>query len=61
MIDGHIHIERGDYTLEWIQQFVNRAVAMGLLVAISNIDEMIEPGVFLFDKEDIRNIVKEYS
>ena len=26
MIDGHIHIERGDYTLEWIQEFVNRAV-----------------------------------
>lgn len=30
MIDGHIHIERGDYTLEWIQQFVDRAVATGL-------------------------------
>ena len=26
MIDGHIHIERGDYTLDWINQFVNRAV-----------------------------------
>ena len=26
MIDGHIHIERGDYSLEWIEQFVNRAV-----------------------------------
>jgi len=30
MIDGHIHIERGDYTLEWIQQFVDRAVATGI-------------------------------
>ena len=30
MIDGHIHIERGDYTLEWIHQFVDRAVATGL-------------------------------
>ena len=30
MIDGHIHIEYGDYTLEWIQQFVNRAVEMQL-------------------------------
>lgn len=30
MIDGHIHIEYGDYTLEWIQQFVDRAVAMEL-------------------------------
>ena len=30
MIDGHIHIERGEYTLEWINQFVNRAVEMQL-------------------------------
>ena len=26
MIDGHIHIERGDYLIEWIEQFVNKAV-----------------------------------
>lgn len=26
MIDGHIHIERGEYTLEWVNQFVNKAV-----------------------------------
>ena len=25
-VDGHIHIERGDYSLEWIQQFVDKAV-----------------------------------
>ncbi len=30
MIDGHIHIERGEYTLDWIKQFVNRAVEMQL-------------------------------
>ena len=30
MTDGHIHIERGPYTLEWIDQFVKRAVEMGL-------------------------------
>lgn len=30
MIDGHIHIERGDYTVEWIQQFVDKAVEMKL-------------------------------
>ena len=30
MIDGHIHIEKGDYTLDWIQQFVDRAVEMEL-------------------------------
>lgn len=30
MIDGHIHIERGDYSLEWIEQFVNKAVEMKL-------------------------------
>ena len=26
MIDGHIHLERGEYTLDWINQFVERAV-----------------------------------
>ncbi len=26
MTDGHIHIERGPYTLEWISRFVDRAV-----------------------------------
>ena len=30
MIDGHIHIERGPYTLEWIRKFVDRAVETGL-------------------------------
>ena len=26
MIDGHIHIERGPYTVEWIRKFVDRAL-----------------------------------
>ena len=30
MIDGHIHIERGAYTLDWINRFVERAVQMQL-------------------------------
>jgi histidinol-phosphatase (PHP family) len=30
MIDGHIHIEYGDYTLDWIQKFVDKAVEMEL-------------------------------
>lgn len=30
MVDGHIHIERGQYTLEWVNQFVNKAVEMQL-------------------------------
>ena len=30
MTDGHIHIERGPYTLEWIQKFVDKAVEMNL-------------------------------
>ena len=30
MTDGHIHIERGPYTLDWIQKFVDKAVEMGL-------------------------------
>lgn len=28
MTDGHIHIERGEYTLDWINQFVSKAVEM---------------------------------
>ena len=31
------------------------------LVEISNIDEMIEPDVYLFDNNDIRDIMKKYS
>jgi histidinol-phosphatase (PHP family) len=30
MTDGHIHIERGDYTLEWIKRFADRAAETGL-------------------------------
>lgn len=30
------------------------------LMAISGIDEMIASGVYLFDEEDIRNIMREY-
>lgn len=30
MTDGHIHIERGPYTLDWIRRFVDRAVEMQL-------------------------------
>ena len=28
MTDGHIHIERGPYTIEWIRRFVDKAVEM---------------------------------
>lgn len=30
MVDGHIHIERGEYTLEWVGHFVNKALEQGL-------------------------------
>lgn len=30
MVDGHIHIERGPYTLEWVREFVKRAQETGL-------------------------------
>lgn len=30
MTDGHIHIERGQYTTDWIEQFVRRAVETGM-------------------------------
>lgn len=30
LIDAHIHIERGPYNKEWIQQFVKKAIEVGL-------------------------------
>lgn len=30
MVDGHIHIERGEYTLKWIKKFVDKAIEMNL-------------------------------
>ena len=29
MIDGHIHIEQGDYTTDWIRRFADRAEDVG--------------------------------
>ena len=26
MIDAHVHLEKGDYSVEWIKQFVEYAV-----------------------------------
>ncbi len=26
MVDAHVHLEKGDYTVEWVQQFVDYAV-----------------------------------
>ena len=28
--DMHIHIERGEYNKKWIEQFVDKAVQMGI-------------------------------
>lgn len=30
MISGHIHVERGEYTLEWIYKFVDTAETNGI-------------------------------
>ena len=30
MIDGHIHIERGIYSIDWINEFVKYALERGL-------------------------------
>ncbi|MBO4592353.1 MAG: histidinol phosphate phosphatase [Eubacterium sp.] len=56
MIDGHIHIERGDYTLEWIQNFVDRAVEMGL-------DEirLLEHNYMFKEFEPMYDSVRAYS
>ncbi len=33
MIDAHVHLEKGDYSVEWIEQFIKYAVKR-------NIDEI---------------------
>ena len=33
MIDAHVHLEKGDYTIEWIEQFIDYTVKR-------NIDEI---------------------
>lgn len=53
---------------EWAQNYIRNDDIIELedidawhyLIAISNIDEMIAPNNYLFDKEDIQNIMKEY-
>ncbi len=53
---------------EWAQNYIRNDDIIELedidawyyLIAISNIDEMIAPNDYLFDKEDIQNIMKEY-
>jgi len=30
MIDGHIHIEKGSYSLDWINEFINHALERGI-------------------------------
>lgn len=30
LIDGHIHIERGNYSIEWINEFVEAALERGI-------------------------------
>lgn len=30
MVDGHIHLERGEYSREWVSRFVDQALACGL-------------------------------
>jgi len=30
MVDGHIHIERGEYTLAWVERFIDQAILMNL-------------------------------
>lgn len=31
MIDGHIHLERGDYTLSWLNEFIKVALQRNLI------------------------------
>ncbi len=53
MIDAHVHLEKGDYSVEWIEQFIEYAVKR-------NIDE-----IFFLEHTHIfkecRNLYSEMS
>lgn len=56
MKDLHIHIERGPYTVEWIEQFINKASEM-------NLDEicLLEHSIRFKDFHPVFKEVREYN
>lgn len=32
MIDAHVHLEKGDYSVEWIEQFIEYAVKRNIML-----------------------------
>ena len=54
--DLHIHIERGPYTVEWIEGFIEKAVQM-------NLDEicLLEHSIRFKDFHDTFKEVREYN
>lgn len=56
MKDLHIHIERGDYTQEWIEKFINQAVKM-------NIDEinLLEHSIRIKEFHPVFKDAREYN
>ena len=66
VLDGSISREEvSEWAIDFIRNDDNVEIddikSWHYLVEISNIDEMIEPDVYLFDNKDIRNILKKYS
>lgn len=58
--DLHIHIERGPYTLEWIEKFISKAQQMELdEFACLNIQLDLKIFIPLLKKQEIIIITKE--
>jgi histidinol-phosphatase (PHP family) len=56
LIDGHVHIERGPYTLEWISQFVNKASERGITTL-----HLLEHSHRFFEFEQLYHEVASYN
>lgn len=51
MIDAHVHLEKGDYSVEWINQFVAYAVKR-------NIDKVYFWNILISSKNAVISIMK---
>lgn len=56
MKDLHIHLERGPYTVEWAEQFINKAIKTGM-------DEicLLEHSIRFYDFHPVFKEAKDYS
>jgi Histidinol phosphatase and related hydrolases of the PHP family len=56
MIDGHIHIEKGDYSLDWINEFVKYAIQRGMREI-----HLLEHSHRFKEFKDMYNVVADYN